>query len=113
MKKVDISCELRGPQAAINVELTYVNPSKKNPVECTYIFPLDKGTLLSKFEASIDGREIETQIMEKEKADVVYDDAIAGGNAAVLAKRSAKKKEETLTLKLGNLNPGAEATLKL
>ena len=36
---------------------------------------------------------------------------MAGGNVAVIAKR--KKKEETLSLKLGNLGPGQEATLKL
>ena len=68
--------------------------------------------ILSKFEASIDGNIIETQIMEKEQAYVVYEDAVAGGNVAILAERS-KKKEETLTLKLGNLGPGQEATLKL
>lgn len=43
----------------------------------------------------------------------MYEDAVAGGNTAVLAERSNKKKEETLTLKLGNLGPGQEATLKL
>ena len=41
----------------------------------------------------------------------IYDDAVAGGNAAVIATR--KKKEETLSLKLGNLGPGQEATPKL
>lgn len=43
-----------------------MNPNEANPVECTYIFPLDKAMILSKFEASIDGNIIETTIMEKD-----------------------------------------------
>ena len=42
----------------------------------------------------------------------MYDDAMARGNAAVIAKQS-KKKDKTLSLILGNLGPGQEATLKL
>ena len=80
-------------------------------MECEYIFPIDKSTILAKFEASIDGKTIMTNVKEKEQAKEIYDDAVAGGNVAVIAKR--KKKEETLSLKLGNLAPGQEATLKL
>ena len=74
---------------------------------------MDGATLLSKFEAEIDGKRIQTQIKEKNRAREEYEDAVAGGNTAVMAERSKKKKEETLTLKLGNLLPGQEATLRL
>ena len=67
--------------------------------------------MLAKFEAVIDDRVIETKVMKKEKAQERYEDAIASGNAAVLAERT--KKQETMTIKLGNLLPGQEATLKL
>ena len=76
------------------------------------MFPLEKTTLLAKFEAVIDDKVVETKVMEKEKAQEKYDDAVASGNAAVIAERS-KKKEETMTLKLGNLLPGQSATLKV
>ena len=49
--------------------------------------------------------------MKKEKALERYDDAVAGGNAAVFAKRS--KKDDTMTIKLGNLLPEQSATLKI
>ena len=111
LKKVDIKSELRGATAISTIELTYVNPHKENPLECTYVFPLEKTTLLAKFEAVIDDRVIETKVMKKEKAQERYEDAIASGNAAVLAERT--KKQETMTIKLGNLLPGQEATLKL
>ena len=87
------------------MEQTYVNPSAENPLECTYVFPLEKTTVLANFEAIIDQTVVATKIFEKEKAKERYDDAMASGNAAVLAERS-NKKEETLTIKLGNLLPG-------
>ena len=75
------------------------------------MFPLEKSTILSKFEARIGDKVVHTKVTDKEKAKEVYDDAIAGGHAAVHAER--EKKEETMTIKLGNLNPGKEAVLKL
>ena len=112
LKKVDVKSELRGATAITNVELTYQNPHEDSPLECTYVFPLEKTTLLSKFEAIIDDKVVETKVVEKEKAKEKYEDAIASGNAAVMAERS-KQKEETLTVKLGNLLPNSIATLKV
>jgi len=108
---VDIKAELRGSTAVTNVELTYFNPNAENPMECTYVFPLEKTTILSRFEAVIDDTVVFTKVTEKETAQEKYDDAIASGNAAVMAERS-KKQEETMTIKLGNLLPGQNATLK-
>lgn len=112
LKKVSVKSELRSATAVTNIELTYQNLSENNPLECTYVFPLEKTTLLAKFEAVIDDRVVATKVMEKEKAKEKYDDAVAQGNAAVLAERSSKK-EETMTVKLGNLLPGQQAILKL
>ena len=101
--KVDSRSEVRGSTASTNVELTYVNPSRDSPLECTYVVPLEKSSLLSKFEAVINDRVVETKVMKKEKAQERYDDAVAGGNAAVFAKKS--KKDDTMTIKLGSLLP--------
>lgn len=78
-----------------NVELTYVNTSEISPIECTYIFPVDDCQILTKFEAFIDGNIIKTEVKSKERAQQIYDDAVAGGNTAVLVERS-KKKEESM-----------------
>lgn len=87
-----------------SIELTYVNPHSDNSLECTYVLPLEKTTLLAKFEAIINDRVIETKVMKKEKAQEKYEDAIAAGNAAVLAER--KNDKEVMTVKLGNLLSG-------
>lgn len=48
-------------------------------------------------------------IREKEEAKQKYDDAIAGGHAAVIA----EKKKDAIALKIGNLLPGESATISL
>jgi len=52
---------------------------------------------------------VEAQIREKEEAKQRYDDAIAGGHAAVLA----DKKKDAISLKIGNLLPGETATVSI
>lgn len=68
LKKVDIKAELRGSTAVTNVELTYFNPNVENPMECTYVFPLEKTTILSRFEAIIDDTVVFTKVTDKETA---------------------------------------------
>jgi len=111
LSKVVVKCEICDSLATTQVELTYNNPSPDHPYECTYTFPLDKTTVLAKFEAVIDERVVHTKVVEKEAANEQYEDAVAAGNSAVLAERSTKK-DETMTVKLGNLMPGQSATLK-
>ena len=110
LRTVNVRTELRGATANTFVELTYYNPSQNSPLECTYTFPLDKNTVLGKFEAIIDDRVVKTKIEEKQRAYERYSDAVAGGNTAVLAEK--KKKEEVMAVKLGNLLPNQVATLK-
>ena len=81
-----------------------MNPNEENPLECTYTFPLEKNTLLAEFEATIEDKVIQTRVMEKVKAREKYEDAVASGNAVVMAERT-KKKEESMMIKLGNLLP--------
>ena len=110
LTKAKIKTELRGALAVTSVELSYVNPSKENPLECTYTFPLEKTSVLSEFTATFDDKVIKTKVKDKEQAQEIYDDAMAGGHGAVIAER--KKKDEVLTVKLGNLLPGQTAVLK-
>ena len=87
MNKAQIKCNISGALATLDVELHYTNPSDENPVEANYEFPLDKSVIISELAATIDGNTIEAKVKSKEDAQVRYDDAIASGNAAVLAER--------------------------
>ena len=79
----------------------FVNPSD-SPLELTYRFPKLKGTLVSKLLVSIgDDRVIEARVMEKERAEEKYDDAIAAGHGAV--KMTENEKAEMYEINLGNV----------
>ena len=111
LKSVMIKSELRGCLSTTVFELSYVNPMSENPLECSYTFPVDPYSVMCDFEATIGDRKMVTKIQEKAAALEKYDDAIASGNAAVLATRSSLDKETLI--KLGNLNPQQEATIKM
>ena len=112
LKKVDVDCHISGAIATLNLELVYKNPSETDTYECSYEFPLSKETVLAKLIAQIDGKTVEAKVKAKEEAKEIYEDAIAAGNAAVLADRQSDKKE-SMTVKLGNLLPQQEATLSI
>ena len=96
----------------MDIELHYLNPSNEYTVEATYEFPLDKKTIFSKLIATIDGRVVEAKVRAKEEAKEKFDDAVAAGNAAVLAERKSDDKE-SMTIKLGNLKPLQVAVLNI
>ena len=88
----------------------YVNPHAENPIECTYIFPLSSTSVLATFKATIDDREILTKVVDRMVAKEKYEDAMAQGSAAVMATRKTNK-DESLTVRLGNIQPGSEAKI--
>ena len=57
LSKVEVKTELRGALATTTVELNYINPhTSNNSLECSYMYPLEKTTVLAKLEASINDR---------------------------------------------------------
>ena len=96
--------------ATCNLDLTYRNPSADCALEATYEFHLEKHTLLAELRAELNGKIVEAQVREKEKARERYEDAVAAGDTAVLAERD-EDKQEVMNIKLGNLLP--EQTLRL
>lgn len=106
LKSVNIQGTLEAGHANLCMQLTYVNAGASNPIECTFEYPIEASTVVSKLIAQIDDRIVEAKIKAKEDAKEQYDDAIASGNAAVYAQRDTKHNEESITLVLGNLMPG-------
>ena len=73
--------------------MTYINEDFESAIECSYEFPLDKDTVVSRLVAKIGDKEVEAKIKEKELAKEVYDNAMAGGNAAVYAEKKSNDAE--------------------
>ena len=62
LTKVAIRSELFGAIATSTFELTYVNPSDKHPLNCSFSFPMEETSAVIDFEASIDERKIKTRV---------------------------------------------------
>lgn len=93
LKAVKVGGCLEGPLAIVDIDLTYINEDSESAIECSYEFPLDKDTVVSRLVAKIGDKEIEAKIKEKELAKEVYDNAMAGGNAAVYAEKKSNDAE--------------------
>jgi Vault protein inter-alpha-trypsin domain len=70
------------------------------------MFPTDpdQNTVVSKIVFEMGDKRVESKITEKEKAKERYEDAIAGGHAAVLFEESEKDKD-LLKMTLGGIQP--------
>lgn len=68
LKEIKINGILEAGHAILDVQLFYVNLSSENPIECTFEFPLESTTVVSKLVAQIDDKIIEAKIKEKEEA---------------------------------------------
>uniref|UniRef100_A0A8C5WZ30 von Willebrand factor A domain-containing protein 5A-like n=1 Tax=Laticauda laticaudata TaxID=8630 RepID=A0A8C5WZ30_LATLA len=111
LKSISVDVIIRGFVADVVSELQYQN-EEKNPVEATFVFPLDDEVAVYAFEGLIDGKRIEAQIREKKQAEQEYDDALSEGHQAFLLGRE-ENTSDIFMCNLGNLPPGEKATLKL
>ncbi|XP_058036871.1 von Willebrand factor A domain-containing protein 5A-like isoform X4 [Ahaetulla prasina] len=111
LKSISVDVIIRGFVADVVSELQYQN-EEKNPVEATFVFPLDDEAAVYAFEGLICGTRIEAQIREKKQAEQEYEDALSEGRQAFLLERE-KNTSDIFMCNLGNLPPGGEATLKL
>ena len=88
LKSIQIKGKLEGGLAILDVDLTYLNQDQKYPLDCSYEFPIDENTVIGNLVAKLDDKEVITQIKEIQKANEIYEDAVAGGKVAVMASRT-------------------------
>ena len=86
--------------------------TKPRIVEVAYKFKIPEEVVVSNMSIRIDDKTIEAKVMEKEKAQNKYDDAIAAGNLASLARETVSK-DKFIELDVGNIQPGQEARIEM
>ena len=89
--------------ATIELKQVFLNEIDE-PVEATYSFPTDPDIVFSKLKFKIGEKEVIGKVKDKEEAKENYDDAIAGGNAAVIIEEESKDKD-LLKMTLGGIQP--------
>ena len=90
------------------VKQTYKNDTE-NPLELEIILPLVKEIQFSKFTVLMNNQKIISKVLEKEKAEEKYSDAIAKGKTGVIS--SYNDENTTYSINIGNLNPKSKIEL--
>ena len=109
LQGVEIKVDARDTAALVKVRQRFRNV-ESGPIEAVYSFPLEESSAVRGFVIEVDGRRIIGRVVEKEKAFEIYDDAIADGHQAFLMDQD---RPNIFTVSVGNLAPGAEATVTL
>ena len=97
---VHINTELNEFYAKTNITQYYINESDR-VIELILKFPLNSKIQFSKFILELNGKKIESRIIEKEKAKEKYSDAIASGNTGIIS----TKEKKFIKVNIGNINP--------
>ena len=84
------------------VKQIYKNDTEK-PLELEIILPILKEIQFSKFTVLMNDQTIISKVLEKEKAEEKYVDAIAKGNTGIISSYNDEK--TNYSINIGNLNP--------
>jgi Ca-activated chloride channel family protein len=106
---VKVEGDILGRGAKVRISQRFRNQEEK-AVEAVYKFPLPEGAAVCGFRADIDGKKIQGQVEERDRAFEMYDDALAKGDGAYLLD---EERPNIFTLSVGNLNPNAEVIVEI
>jgi Ca-activated chloride channel homolog len=101
--------EIHNSTAVVSYRQSFKN-TEDSPIECVYKFPSDRYFAVTGLHVKVGEKEIDAEIMEKEKAEEKYDDAVAAGHTA--AKMNFDKKlPDVIELNIGQLQKEQEAEI--
>jgi Ca-activated chloride channel family protein len=109
LKSLDAQARIDGLIARVQMTQTFVN-AHAEALEATYIFPLPDRAAVTRFRLEVAGRIVEGELKERGAARQEYDQAIQAGHRAAIAE---EERPGVFTLRVGNLPPGEEATVRL
>jgi len=70
-----VKCDIQDQVATTYVDQVFVNEGGRE-MEATYIFPLPKGAVVQKFALHADGKELQAELLDKDKAQSIYEDIV-------------------------------------
>jgi Ca-activated chloride channel family protein len=109
LKAMHIDGQIEGLLAHVTLCQTFVN-TLDEALEATYIFPLPDRMAVSRFQMEVAGREIEGVLRERGAARREYAQALRTRHRAAITEED---RPGVFTIRVGNLPPGEEATVRL
>ena len=109
LKALDVQARIDGLIARTTLTQTFVN-THAEALEATYIFPLPDRAAVTRFRLEVAGRIVEGELKERGAARQEYEQAIQKGHRAAITE---EERPGVFTMRVGNLPPGEEATVRL
>jgi len=76
LRKVDVRVRIEGDLAVTEVEHVFHNPADGRPREGTFRFPVPDGAMLTGLAMEIEGKLVEGEIVERDRARQIYDEVV-------------------------------------
>jgi len=76
LRKLDVRVRTEGDLAVTEVEHVFHNPADGRPREGTFRFPVPDGAMLTGMAMEIDGKLVEGEIVERDRARQIYDEVV-------------------------------------
>lgn len=105
----DVAAQLMGHIADVTVVQTFRNDADA-PIEVIYRFPLPENAAVSRMRMVVDGRVVESRIMERRAARKTYEGAKEDGHTAALLEQ---ERPNIFTQSLANVPPGEEIDIEI
>jgi Ca-activated chloride channel family protein len=109
LQAVDVDATLTGLVARVMLTQTFGNRFDQ-PLEASYIFPLPDRAAVTEFRMEVGERLVEGVLKERGQARADYDTAVREGRRASIAE---EERPGVFTMRVGNLLPGEQVTVRL
>ncbi len=109
LKSVAITGDVDGLLFSSAIRQEYKNETDKT-LEIIYTFPIGWGTALLGMNAEIGGKKLKGEIVEKQKAEAKYEEAIKDGDSPIMLQQSSTG---LYTANLGNIKPGETVSVEI
>ncbi|XP_054883865.1 von Willebrand factor A domain-containing protein 5A-like [Poeciliopsis prolifica] len=111
LKSIDVLLEVKDHVATLVSTLNFENKEDK-PLETVFVFPLPGDAAVCHFSAQIGETHIEAEVMDRQQARQVYEDAVSSGQK-VFELEESEQSPDIFSLTVGNLPPGESASIRL
>jgi Ca-activated chloride channel family protein len=109
LKRTDVKAEISGFLSRVRVTQEFENPFKEK-IEAVYTFPLPQNAAVDDMTMLVGERTVRGRILRREEAQVVYEAARAGGQAAGLLDQ---ERPNIFTQAVANIMPGEKVTVTI
>jgi len=109
LKSINVKATTCGPIAQNTIKFKYKNQNA-SAISSKFVFPVNSSSAIYHLSANVGGRKIIGTVKEKDAAKKEFDQAVADGKSAVMAKES-KEASDIIELELGAFGEGEEAEI--